>query len=332
MIGRILRSYLLSPLYRHLIRYPQSEKYYSRLLPINYTSNLFTEELKSARLSYEQWEQLEQQYKNLMSLYVHPYWQKVRKEMQKFLMTKLGEDYLRSNLILHNLGGGRGGITKDKQEKLSYILSKNDKVRQFMQTYTDSRVGKPILYRNISFNKSMIVPSSLDYIYYLARIVRDFNSHIETYVCFGGGYGGFSRIVRLYNPKATVLIIDLPEMLALQQLYHAINFPTLPLVSHFKPSQHILEGGLNLLPVWWLRKINWKPEIFISTFALTETTDYLIKEVIKTNLLSAKHIFILGGKNSFFNTHNTLLPLVRKTRENCQIKQITSNLAYEVLA
>jgi len=216
-----LRVFL--PLHRKLIRYPLSRQFYPQMRPKKYTKKRFYQQLNLVRQSYAIWKKIEAENKHqkLMTNYTHPYWRRVRKKVQAYLENTMDENFLRRRLIAHNIGWG---MTTYPKPMLDYLLSQNDPIKKFTKRFVDSRVGRPILdpINNLDFPR--VTTGSILQLFYLARIVRELNCHPVSCLDLGGGYGGLAWITRLYNPKVTLVTIDFPEVLSIQQLYYKINF------------------------------------------------------------------------------------------------------------
>jgi hypothetical protein len=94
-----------------------------------------------------------------------------------------------------------------------------------------------------------------------------------TIVEWGGGYGDMARILRRINPSATYVIIDLPEMLALQYVYlGAVEGESV---------LHIVDPAAPLFPAGKISLVNasdvaaiidaLRANAFLSTWAITES-------------------------------------------------------------
>lgn len=317
---------------KNFLQYPRSKKYYSLMPPRPYSSSHFCQSLAKARKIYRKWERQENEvrWQRIMKNYTHPYWQKTRGKIQKYFLNSLNENYLRNSFFQFNLGPDMVGITLSRVVKIKYLLDQDDFVKIMVKNYRDSRIGNPIL-EPASGLGFPVIGSSIDQLYYLAKIVRDLHCVGESCLELGGGYGGFYRIMRLYNPRVTYIMVDFPEVLATVYLYHVLNFPKIPIVIHESKKQQIQKSALNLIPVWSINEISYHPEVFISTFAVTETTDLLLNKLKKINFFKAKAIYIKGGKDNFFDSHIKIQKIIKELRNNVQILEDAEKY-YEILA
>ncbi len=154
-------------------------------------------------------------------------------------------------------------------------------------------VGLPII-SDAQFMTSANRAHHASHLAYYAKLTGkkfwDANSVVE----WGGGYGNMARIVRRLNPTMTYVIVDLPELLALQYVYLGTleGLANINIVASERDSVAI--GKINLIPSELLlaEKFRLKCEAFISTWALTECPRYIQQYVREKKFFSAKEVFI----------------------------------------
>ena len=110
---------------------------------------------------------------------------------------------------------------------------------------------------------------------------------------WGGGYGDMARIVRRLNGQTTYIIIDLPELCALQYIYLS-SVESEESVNLVVPGSEILSGRINIVSVVsvLLEKIQISGEAFISTWALTESSEESQLWVFNRNFFNADRILM----------------------------------------
>lgn len=259
---------------------------YSSLRPENYSKEKFLEIKKEAIKIYESWKLEEKNYAGITDKYINPIWKNDLKFFSKFIY-QLPEKYLRNQNLAHSFGSG--GIRKIHRKEMDYILNSN--MADFFRSFKDSKVGFPLI---STVNNRSIKTGSIDQIYFLSRISNNLNTEkLNSILDFGGGFGNMAFIARSWKPNINYTIIDFPEMLALQYIYHKLNFP---------------DKKLNLIPIFKVEEINnLNPDIFISTFALSETTEALIDLVSKKNFFGAKAIYMQGGIDTGYQTYEAII-------------------------
>jgi putative sugar O-methyltransferase len=331
IIGQTYRHFAKG-LYRQYFLYPASKKHYSQMVPKRYSQQQFHRQLQSARFTYQKWDSIQKRSENqqLLKQLTHPYWHKTISWTGHYLQHTIDENYLRNYRFCFNLGPDLAGLTPHRIARLNYIDDYNDKIRQFAHNYTESRVGNPLVYTVTDFKTPAMISNSIDQLYNLARIYRKMPIRPQNYLEIGGGYGGLARIIRMFNPTATYVIVDFPEVLALQLLYYRLNFPRYPVSCHYKKGQTVTTGALNLVPVFMIKNLQWRPDLLISTFALTETTNQLRQLIAKADFFKAKGIYIQGGKDKLFDSHKQMHSSVRKRFRKVSVAPLATDY-YELV-
>jgi hypothetical protein len=286
---------------------------YRSLEPTDYNTAMYRAVLDEALAHLEHWLLEESdQHPQLLADFVHPYWQSIRLKMRRELKMPLREDFLRSRLLQENIGWG-GGPLQGWQRSL---LSKGDPTiaswSATREAFLESRIGFPYLAtERLGTSKVHLTPGSVQHGYYLRRIDELYSGSKKRFIEFGGGYGGLARMTRLAFPKCTYTIIDTPESLAIQYLYYKLNFPHLKLCVT-DPGSPVREGMLNLVPFWRLPDLLLKADVFLSTFALSESTPQMRQAVAKRRFFGVDLIYMQAGRDQRFNSHSDLARLVAK--------------------
>lgn len=153
---------------------------------------------------------------------------------------------------------------------------------------TDSPFGTP--WQCLSFPHAS--PVSVQHAYYCWLMKMNMglfipDNKVKRVVEFGGGYGNFYRLMRLWGYEGKYSIIDLPIMHSLQQTY-------LRGASGQHVSQNAIYTALEDKTVWEGEE----PSCFMATFSLNETT-LETRDAVKEHLNSFSYIFI--AYNSSFD-------------------------------
>ena len=125
----------------------------------------------------------------------------------------------------------------------------------------------------------------------------------DSIIEWGGGNGSKNKIVRRMRPELTYIIIDLPELLALQYVYLTSIFGV-DAVNVISSNAEIIKGKISLISShssYWKESSNLKCEGFLSTWALTESPENDQIRVLKTAFFNAKHILMasMNNENNF---------------------------------
>ena len=116
-------------------------------------------------------------------------------------------------------------------------------------------------------------------------------SSMSLIVEFGGGYGGMTSLLKLFNNENTVIVIDLPLMLNIQYYYLYPKFRDM--INVISSEDHcIVKGKINLCPISLAGAMNIdKPDLFIATWSLSEANEYTQNYIVnELQLFRAKHV------------------------------------------
>jgi putative sugar O-methyltransferase len=90
--------------------------------------------------------------------------------------------------------------------------------RKFLE---ESPIGSP---RTHEVDGIRVTQSSIEYTYMLSHLDPYFDS-VRVVVDIGGGYGGLVRLIKLARPDMRIVLLDLPEVNAIQTYFLASAFP-----------------------------------------------------------------------------------------------------------
>jgi hypothetical protein len=117
----------------------------------------------------------------------------------------------------------------------------------------------------------------------------------ESVVEWGGGYGNMARLIRRMNPAVTYVIVDLPALLALQQVYLS-SVEGEDAVHVVSPEGRVdIEPGKINLVAWdavMLSRTLLACESFLSTWALTESPRACQLYVRDTGFFGARRVLL----------------------------------------
>lgn len=236
---------------------------------------------------------------SLDQLYLHPYWLTNKHEIRKILLAEPQRNFLKNNIISGTMV--RSGIGNPQLYELCYLkhcLSK--KTTEQLALFKESDFGQ--LSRECTeFNCSS---NTLGHLFYAAKVLENQPSTIQRIIEFGSGYGNLAHIFKTIVPGATIFLIDLPEFLAFQMLFLQASMPEVSIYFHSTIPTTYQENAIHLIPVYLLENFDIKTDVFISTMALSETTETLQRLIIKKNFFDAEMSYISGQLNGWGTEHN----------------------------
>lgn len=96
---------------------------------------------------------------------------------------------------------------------------------------------------------------------------------VDTVVEWGGGYGNLAKVfLRLHGGTPTYVLIDTPVFAAVQWLYLASILGDEAVTLQSRPGTPLAEGMVNVVPIGLMPELEVDADLFISTWALNEST------------------------------------------------------------
>jgi putative sugar O-methyltransferase len=131
--------------------------------------------------------------------------------------------------------------------------------------------------------------------FYAARILESMNPEsIHKIVEFGGGYGCLAHIFNSIIPHATIYLIDIPELLAIQYVYLKNALPYTKIYKHIDDTSSLSDPGIHLIPTYLLQQLDIDADLFVSNFALSEAPAQAQTTVAQKNFFNAATSYITG--------------------------------------
>ena len=265
--------------------------------------------------------------------FVHPTWERHLQTLGSAILEGLGGNFLMHPICLENFV--RQGWFPAQDYELSYLHHLPEEIRKRVFSVKESPVGGVPIDRpdlGISVN-------TLGMLWYYARIQENLSRSPMLVAELGGGYGSLARIFKLVAAEdLTYAIIDLPEMLALQYAFLSESLGPDRIAAHLSARESPVRGKINLFPVFDIERLDLRPDLFISTFALSETPaslQYIVAQ--QRNFFDARHVYITGqlpGERVELGWEkpDTIMAAVRQTRANTTLTGFHIGSNYELLA
>lgn len=221
--------------------------------------------------------------------FVHPLWSDVQPFFKEMILGGIPYNFLSLPIVQRMFF--RSGFDSPQKHEMEYLRS-HEAVWKLCTRYKESLVGQP----SKDCPELGISANSLGMLYYFGRISEQapglrLNSIIE----FGGGYGCLCRVfLELLPRKPTYVIIDLPEMLALQYVFLRASCRSYKIAAHTELPLKIKKECVNLVPVSHLGELSFSADLFVSTFALSEATDVVQKALARNKFCGVNSLYIVG--------------------------------------
>ncbi len=224
-----------------------------------------------------------------ISRFVTKPWQKYNARIENALLPKPPFGFFKDQVVMETMFVTRGG--KCLKEELSY-LEKHVPKEKLKVLLEEDYVGDPLL-----FNSTYLTShNSIHLLYHWIRYLNETNSNTEqlnTIVEWGGGYGNMAKLfLRLKESACTYVIIDTPLFSCLQQLYLSSILGSEKVNIIKNANEKIVEGKINILPLCFVDSLNVTPDIFVSTWALSESSVASQDYVVEHNWFNAKKLLL----------------------------------------
>ncbi len=218
---------------------------------------------------------------------VTPFWKSFNQELEKALLPFPSWNFLWQPTISKSMVITKGGPLMDIE------------IEKLKKTYG---VGmKRIIRENAFGSPPLAAPgilsshNNIHHAYHIAQWREAANKDprlISSAVEWGGGYGNFAKIFLRQSPQTTWTIIDTPLMCCLQWLYLSVVMPdsTINLVS--APGQQLITNGINIIPIGLIIDISLKCELFVSTWALSESSATAQDFIASSRWFGAQHLLL----------------------------------------
>jgi hypothetical protein len=181
------------------------------------------------------------------------------------------------------------------QDELAYVLQSGITTADGSSLLPEDPVGRPVLFPGPHRTSA----TAIHHAYHLCRFsvssgrsLSDFRSVLE----WGGGYGSLARQVARLTDDVTYVIVDLPIFSCVQWLYLGSIFGESR--AHLSRTGEVVAGKVNLVSVDLARSMDFQPDLFISTWALSESATAAQAWVSERNWFEAKHLLIASAKGS----------------------------------
>lgn len=270
----------------------------------------------------ENWREMQKDYNDIKKLrsydntfeYTNQFYNKLILDLDKLVVGLPDINFLKNSCLTGIMV--RGVVDELKVYEETFLSECLDsKTKQYMSRFEENSQG--VL--DLSSDKFNCSATTLGHLYYVAKTLEmSKDDYPEVILEVGGGFGNLARCFKKILPGSTVVIIDLPEMCVIQKMFLNYTAPEINVFLHKNSGQDIKKGAINLIPLCFLDKVLVNPDLFISTFALSEAPESMQNFVINKKFFNAKQIFITGqidgwrglGHNWMVN-HNSLVASVR---------------------
>jgi hypothetical protein len=239
-----------------------------------------------------------------VSFFTTPMWDGFRSDLENTFLPSPPFSFLRNPTILKTMFVTAGG--RWMREELAYLEGHMPETR-LRELLAEDYAGDPYLFNA----KYMTSHNTIHTLYHLARYSAATGCDLEdihNVVEWGGGYGNLARIFqRLKSPSLTYTIVDLPIMSMIQSIYLSSILGEDKVRIIQSPEMTLKDGVINLLPVGHLKDHEPRGDLFVSTWALNESSENAQKYVTSRAWFDSKHVLLAFVKDASESTKADLI-------------------------
>lgn len=221
------------------------------------------------------------------------YWNSQRLRLSNIILSQTNQDLWKHQFLHQDMI--RGGINISQEYEICYIKSCLSKpIQNLLLSYKDVKLsGIPIECKEFQCSTN-----TLGHLFYAGKILEKAackNVNIKKIVEFGSGYGNIARIFKTLLPESTLILIDLPEYLALQYYFLKSTLSEkIKIIMHSTLPQNFEDFAIHLIPVYLIDNLDFDIDLFISTFALSEAPSLVQKKISQKKFFRASIIYLTG--------------------------------------
>ncbi len=228
-------------------------------------------------------------------------WRKNTSEIENYYLHNFSFSFLNYPVIKNTMFVYSFRGWKEIQKRL---ISDHYDLRSARNILREYNVGKPML-NDIEYFTS---GNNIHHLYHLTKFcletktkLGDINNVVEV----GGGYGNLAKIYKQINYDCTYTIIDIPIFSYIQALYLKAIFGSSAINMVHGQNIQIKKGLINIIPLdkKILEKIgklltNEHVDLFVSTWALSESNEFMQRYVKNVDYFKAKYLLLAYQKSN----------------------------------
>lgn len=233
------------------------------------------------------------------SEFVSPEWYKIMLGVEEYFLDNFSFSFLRHHLIKRTMFMYTFRKWKNIQKKVIAEYFTKKRAKEILREYN---VGKPLL-NDLEYVTS---GNNIHHLYHLVKFFKETNTnekYFNSIVEVGGGYGNLAKIYKKLNNNVTYIIIDLPVFSYIQAVYLSVvcGVNSINVVQADNP--HIKNGLINIIPLdkgvlSKLSELVGPVDLFISTWALSESNETMQNYIRSVDYFNAKYLLLAYQKSS----------------------------------
>lgn len=235
-----------------------------------------------------------------VSRFMTPLWESMNRDIRRSFSPHPPYAFLRHRLVDRTMFVHSPGLIFDREiEEVKKQFADGDLV----SLIREDDVGKPRLIEAATDNGPVLTShNTVHHAYHISRflaVARPEIDTLRTIVEWGGGYGNLAKIVTRWRPGTTYVIVDTPLFSCIQWLYLSVVFGS-ETVEFLDRRTPLAFGRINVLPNSFADSYALKADLFISTWALSESSPEAQDYVLTRNWFGAERLLLAYQLHSEF--------------------------------
>lgn len=218
--------------------------------------------------------------------YTVPFWERANSELERKFLPYPPFDFLNEAILLETVVANGSYIREEIQ--LLERRFPNDRLKVLLR---EDLIGDPVLHDR----RYLTSHNRVHHLYHIARFLDRTGAAIQslrTIVEWGAGYGDLARLfLRLRPAPLTYVCIDTPLFVSIQYLYLS-TILGIDRVHVVLRHDDIKGGKVNLLSVGLIDWLQLRADLFVSTWALSESSVFAQDDVVRRNWFGAPRLLL----------------------------------------
>jgi hypothetical protein len=217
-----------------------------------------------------------------------PSWKSFNSSLEKSLLPTPTYSFLRDPVISSTMVITKGG--RVMRQELTW-LEHHFNAETLKKILREDPIGHPFI-ANWRYRTSH---NTIHHAHHLGRFLASTGMNTQDIghiVEWGGGYGNLAKLYgRLSQKPHQWTIIDTPLMCVVQWL--CLNSVLGPDRVHLitSPDEELQTSGITIIPVQWFDRYDLKADLFVSTWAISESPKHL-QDAVASHWFGARHLLI----------------------------------------
>lgn len=219
--------------------------------------------------------------------YLRADWAERNADLERDLLPVPAPDFLRHPAILYQMFVDEHVLPHE----LPFVRSQ---LRDDVLLYEDAVGGPPTV--ALPPNGIQTSSNTVHQLYHLLRYEQETGRPLRnarTIVEWGGGFGSLMRLIfRMHGGSPTCVVIDTPIFSAVQWLYLSAVLGEEHVVLHDSGPVKLVDGRINLVPIGLVADMSVTADLFISNWALNESTQAAQDDVVSRQWFGADSLLL----------------------------------------